>query len=227
MDTKSNKLGVTIIAFIMCISSITMAQNFKNETDSISYSVGVVFAKQMKQHGLTELNSDMVAKAINDYMEGNMTLITQQECETMFRNHLTNIQTKKTEMAKAEGEAFLAANKVKDGIRSTDSGLQYEVLKKGEGRMHPELTDKVKVHYHGMLIDGTVFDSSVDRGESISFELNRVIEGWQEGVQLMTVGDKFKFFIPSDLAYGPKGAGALIGPHAALIFEVELLGINE
>jgi len=227
MDNGQNKLAIAIIAFFMCISSITMAQNFKSETDSISYSVGVVFAKQMKQQGMTNLNADMVAKAMNDYMSGTMTLITEQECETIMRNHFNALQQKQEAQAKEVGTKFLAENAKKPGIMTTASGLQYEVLRKGDGNTSPALTDKVKVHYHGMLLDGKVFDSSVDRGEPISFPLNGVIQGWQEGVQLMVVGDKYKFYIPSDLAYGSRGAGAMIGPHSALIFEVELLGINE
>jgi len=227
MDSNQNKLGVVIIAFLMCISSITMAQKFENEVDSISYSVGVVLAKQMKQQGLTDLNQNMVAKAIEDYMAGTMTLITEQECQQLMSNHLNELRKKKTEMAKEEGELFLAENAKKPGVMTTASGLQYEIMTKGDGTMHPELTDKVKVHYHGMLIDGRVFDSSVDRGEPISFPLNGVIQGWQEGVQLMVPGDKFKFYIPSELAYGERQAGALIAPHSALVFEVELLGINE
>lgn len=203
-----------------------MAQNFKSEADSISYSVGLIFAKQMKQQGMTNLNKDMVSQAIDDYMNGRKTLIAEQECETIMRNHMTALAAKKTEMAKEEGTKFLAENAKKEGVKTTASGLQYEILKGGLGDAHPQLTDKVKVHYHGMLLNGEVFDSSVDRGEPISFPLNGVIQGWQEGVQLMKVGDKFKFYIPSDLAYGARGAGAQIGPHAALIFEVELLGIN-
>jgi len=160
-------------------------------------------------------------------MAGTMTLITEQECEQLMTNHLSEIRRKKTEMAKQEGEEFLAENAKKPGVVTTASGLQYEVMTKGDGNMHPELKDKVKVHYHGMLIDGRVFDSSVDRGEPISFPLNGVIQGWQEGVQLMVPGDKFKFYIPSDLAYGERQAGALIAPHSALVFEVELLAINE
>lgn len=227
MDNNQNKLAVGIIAFFMCISSITMAQNFKSETDSISYSVGVVFAKQMKQQGMTELNEEMVAQAIKDYMAGTMTLITEQECETLMRNHLTELKKEQEGKAREAGTKFLAENANKSGIMTTPSGLQYEVLVKGDGSSSPSLTDKVKVHYHGMLIDGRVFDSSVDRGEPIEFPLNGVIQGWQEGVQLMVVGDKYKFYIPSDLAYGARGAGAMIAPHSALIFEVELLGINQ
>ncbi len=124
-----------------------------------------------------------------------------------------------------QGNEFLTENKNKDGVKSTQSGLQYLILNEGTGDAHPKATDKVTVHYHGTLLDGTVFDSSVQRGESISFGLNQVIPGWTEGVQLMVVGEKTRFFIPSNLAYGKSGAGA-IKPGATLIFEVELLGIN-
>lgn len=125
-----------------------------------------------------------------------------------------------------KGDEFLAANSQVEGVIQTESGLQYQVLQKGTGTVHPAATDRVKVHYHGTLIDGTVFDSSVDRGEPISFGLNQVIKGWTEGVQLMVVGEKTRFVIPSNLAYGNRSAGA-IGPGSVLVFEVELLGINE
>lgn len=126
---------------------------------------------------------------------------------------------------KAIGKDFLAKNKVEEGVVETPSGLQYQVLRQGEGTEHPSASSKVKVHYHGSLLDGTVFDSSVDRGEPISFGLNQVISGWTEGVQLMVVGDKFKFFIPSELGYGNRAAGK-IAPGSLLIFEVELLEIQ-
>ena len=138
-------------------------------------------------------------------------------------------QSKNSEQAQknlTQGKTFLAENKTKEGVITTDSGLQYKVLHKGEGTVHPKASDTVKVHYHGTLIDGTVFDSSVDRGEPISFPLNRVIKGWTEGLQLMTVGDKFRFFIPANLAYGNRSTGK-IGGNSVLIFDVELLGINE
>ena len=125
-----------------------------------------------------------------------------------------------------EGSKFLAENKQKEGVVSTSSGLQYLVLHEGSGAVHPKASDRVKVHYHGTLIDGTVFDSSVDRGEAISFGLNQVIKGWTEGLQLMVVGEKARLFIPSNLAYGNRATGA-IGAGSLLIFDVELLGINE
>lgn len=124
------------------------------------------------------------------------------------------------------GVTFLASNQAVDGVNVTDSGLQYLVLREGTGSQHPSASDRVKVHYHGTLIDGTIFDSSVDRGEPIEFSLNQVIKGWTEGLQLMVVGEKVRFFIPSDLAYGNRAAGA-IGPGSTLVFDVELLAINE
>jgi len=126
-----------------------------------------------------------------------------------------------------QGKDFLASNSKMEGVKITDSGLQYRVLRKGTGSTHPKATDTVKVHYEGTLIDNTVFDSSYKRGKPISFGLNRVIKGWTEGLQLMVVGEKTRLFIPSDLAYGKRGAGSAVPPDSALIFDVELLGINE
>lgn len=126
-----------------------------------------------------------------------------------------------------QGQAFLANNANAEGVQTTASGLQYLVLQEGTGSIHPGPTDRVKVHYHGTLLDGSVFDSSVDRGEPISFGLNQVIKGWTEGLQLMVVGEKTRLFIPDNLAYGDRGAGGKIGPGSTLIFDVELLGINE
>lgn len=126
---------------------------------------------------------------------------------------------------KQKGEDFLAANKQEEGVITTDSGLQYKVLQQGTGQQHPNASDTVKVHYHGTLLDGTVFDSSVERGEPIEFGLHQVIKGWTEGLQLMVVGEKARLFIPSELAYGNRAAGA-IKPGSTLIFDVELLGIN-
>ncbi len=226
MDSKQNKLAVVIIAFFMCLSSITIAQNLTSEMDTVSYSLGVVFAKQMQQKGIKDLNHDVVSKAIKDILTGEELAIDGKECEAIMKNHLKIIKREMMLNAKEDGIIYLAANAKRKEVTVTESGLQYEVMVKGDGKMHPELTDKVNVHYHGMLIDGRVFDSSVDRGAPISFPLNGVIQGWQEGVQLMVVGDKFKFHIPSELAYGGQAAGALIGPHSTLVFEVELLGIN-
>jgi len=223
MDNRQNKLGVIIIAFLMCISSITMAQNFKSEADSISYSVGLIFAKQMKQQGMTSLNKEMVSQAIDDYMNGRKTLIAEQECETIMRNHMTALATKKTDLAKAEGVKFLAQNATKEGVKTTDSGLQYKVITEGSGTS-PVATDRVKVHYTGKLIDGTVFDSSVQRGTPATFGVGQVIPGWIEGLQMMKPGAKYEFTIPSNLGYGPRGTPSIPG-NSVLIFDVELIEI--
>lgn len=152
-------------------------------------------------------------------------LITIISCTENTKNNATKDATKT--VIEDAGVVFLAENAKKEGVITTESGLQYLVLNKGAGSDHPSATDRVKVHYHGTLIDGTVFDSSVERGKPISFGLNQVIKGWTEGVQLMVIGDKTRFFIPSELAYGQRGAGRIIGPNSTLIFDVELLGINE
>ena len=151
--------------------------------------------------------------------------ISFDEAQEVLNTFFAELEAKVAGKAKAEGEAFLAENAKREGVFVTGSGLQYEVLTAAEGKK-PKATDKVKVHYEGTLIDGTVFDSSYRRGEAISFGLNQVIKGWTEGVQLMSVGAKYKFFIPYNLAYGERGAGAQIPPYAALIFTVELLGIE-
>jgi len=168
--------------------------------DSLSFQLGISVAQYLMQYGEKELNYDEFKQGIEYVM-------------------------KMSGEAKAAGEQFLAENAKREGVKTTASGLQYEVLEATIGQK-PKATDTVRVHYEGTLIDGTVFDSSYKRGESISFPLNGVIKGWTEGLQLMSVGSKYKFFIPYQLAYGERGAGASIPPYAALIFTVELLGIE-
>ena len=169
-------------------------------TNSLSFQLGTSVAQYLMQYGEKELNYEEFKQGIDFVM---------------------NMSAK----AKEEGEKFLAENGKREGVQTTASGLQYEVLESSIGQK-PKATDKVKVHYEGTLIDGTVFDSSYKRGEPISFPLNGVIKGWTEGLQLMSIGSKYKFFIPYQLAYGERGAGASIPPYAALIFTVELLGIE-
>ena len=168
--------------------------------DSLSFQLGISVAQYLMQYGEKELNYDEFKQGIEYVM-------------------------KMSGEAKAAGEQFLAENAKREGVKTTASGLQYEVLEATIGQK-PKATDTVRVHYEGTLIDGTVFDSSYKRGESIAFPLNGVIKGWTEGLQLMSVGSKYKFFIPYQLAYGERGAGASIPPYAALIFTVELLGIE-
>ena len=169
-------------------------------TNSLSFQLGTSVAQYLMQYGEKELNYEEFKAGID---------------------FVLNMSTK----AKEEGEKFLAENAKREGVKTTASGLQYEVLEATIGQK-PKASDSVRVHYEGTLIDGTVFDSSYKRGESIAFPLNGVIKGWTEGLQLMSVGSKYKFFIPYQLAYGERGAGASIPPYAALIFTVELLGIE-
>jgi FKBP-type peptidyl-prolyl cis-trans isomerase FklB len=175
--------------------------------------------------GVTSLDYADLAAGIKDVLEKNQPQISYQEAQQVLGQFFQELEAKIAGAAKAEGENFLAENKKREGVQVTASGLQYEVLEATIGQK-PKATDKVRVHYEGTLIDGTVFDSSYQRGESISFPLNGVIKGWTEGLQLMSVGSKYKFFIPYQLAYGERGAGQQIPPYAALIFTVELLGIE-
>lgn len=213
--------NIFILLIALLSFNVVKAQNM----DDVSYSLGVVMAQNLKKEGIKGLNADRIAKAISDVLDGNTLEVTPEQASATFQSFLQSQQENAHSVNKEAGEAFLLENKAKAGIKTTDSGLQYEVLSEGSGQK-PSLTDKVNVHYHGTLITGEVFDSSVERGEPISFPLNGVIQGWQEGLQLMTVGSKYRFFIPQDLAYGNRGAGALIKPYSALVFEVELLGIE-
>jgi FKBP-type peptidyl-prolyl cis-trans isomerase FklB len=201
--------------------------------EQTSYVIGLNIGNDLKQQGV-EINVNMLARGIADALAGKEPALSEPQIEAAFAE-LRKIMTakqeqemaqaqKKGEVNKQQGAAFLAANKSKPGVKTTASGLQYKVLKAGNGPT-PKTTDKVRTHYHGTLIDGTVFDSSVQRGEPAEFPVGGVIRGWTEALQLMKVGDKWQLFIPSELAYGPRGAGGVIGPNATLIFEIELLEI--
>lgn len=194
--------------------------------DSLSYSVGVLVAQNLKAQGLDEVNPNDLARAIEDVIEGKDLIIDAQTANRNLQTYMQGKAERAGKENKEKGEAFLAENAERAEVKTTDSGLQYEVLKEGSGEK-PAATDKVTVHYHGTLIDGTVFDSSVDRGTPASFPVNGVIPGWVEALQMMPVGSKWKLFIPSDLAYGARGAGGDIGPNSTLIFDVELLSIDK
>jgi FKBP-type peptidyl-prolyl cis-trans isomerase len=194
-----------------------------NSKQKISYAIGVNIGKNMKQQNV-DLDFDFVAKGMKDGA-GNASAFTDAEMTEVMNNFKKEMETKMAEAgnkSKKQGEDFLAANKSKEGIKTTQSGLQYKVLKEGKGAK-PKATDVVKVHYRGTLTDGTEFYSSYKRGEPIEFPLNGVIKGWTEGVQLMTPGSKYQFFIPSELAYGEEGRPPTIPGNSALVFEVELL----
>ena len=193
--------------------------------DKISYALGLSMGQNLMGSGVEKLNYQDLAAGIEDVLTHAQPKISYQEAQQVLNTFFQELEQKIAGAAKADGEKFLAENAKREGVKVTESGLQYEILEPSLGQK-PKATDTVRVHYEGTLIDGTVFDSSYKRGESISFPLNGVIKGWTEGLQLMSIGSKYKFFIPYQLAYGERGAGQSIPPYAALIFTVELLGIE-
>ena len=200
--------------------------------DKLSYALGIGIGSQLAGMGAKELNIDDFAQAIKDVISGSELKVDNAEAQTLVQNFFQEQEAKQQaaaaeagKVAKAAGEAFLAENGKKDGVVTLPSGLQYQVLKEGNGKK-PLATDQVVCHYEGTLIDGTVFDSSYQRNQPATFGLNQVIAGWTEGVQLMQEGAKYRFFIPYNLAYGERGAGAQIPPFAALVFDVELIEVK-
>ena len=200
--------------------------------DKLSYALGIGIGSQLAGMGAKELNIDDFAQAIKDVISGSELKVDNAEAQTLVQNFFQEQEAKQQaaaaeagKAAKAAGEAFLAENGQKDGVVTLPSGLQYQVLKEGDGKK-PSATDQVVCHYEGTLIDGTVFDSSYQRNQPATFGLNQVIAGWTEGVQLMQEGAKYRFFIPYNLAYGEHGAGAQIPPFAALVFDVELIEVK-
>ena len=195
-----------------------------NQTDSLSYSIGIMVASFYKQQGITKINDTLVNKAIKDKMSGDSTLLTEQQCNQVLMGFIEKAKADKAAAAKKQGEAFLSSNKTKPGVVTTASGLQYLILKEGTGPK-PTLNDKVKCDYEGRLIDGTIFDSSIKQGKPIEFAVNGVIAGWTEALQLMNTGSKYRLFIPSNLAYGDQQMGSDIKPGSTLIFDVDLIEI--
>lgn len=199
--------------------------------DKTSYALGMGIGRQLKDMGADKLNLDDFAQAIKDCISGKAQLgesEAQQLAQQFFAEQEKEQRAKAAEIGKAkkaEGEAYLAENAQKEGVITTASGLQYKVLKEGTGKS-PKATDSVECHYEGFLIDGTVFDSSVQRGQTATFPLGGVIKGWTEGLQLMKEGGKYRFFIPYHLAYGEAGAAGAIPPYATLIFDVELIAVK-
>lgn len=199
--------------------------------DKLSYALGIGIGSQLAQMGAKDLNIDDFAQAIKDVITGKPLQVDDQEAQQIVQKFFQEQEEKqrtaaieKGKAARKEGEDFLAANGKKENVVTLPSGLQYQVLKEGDGKK-PKATDKVRCHYEGTLINGTVFDSSYKRGEPAVFPLNQVIAGWTEGLQLMQEGAKYRFFIPYNLAYGERGAGASIPPYAALVFDVELIDV--
>ena len=200
--------------------------------DKLSYALGLSIGRQLSQMGVAELNAGDFAQAVKDMIDGKESQIPTNEAQQLLGEYFRQQEeqqraeaAEKYKGAKSEGEKYLTENAKKDGVITLPSGLQYQVLQEGNGKS-PKATDKVVCHYEGMLVDGTMFDSSIQRGEPATFPLNGVIAGWTEGLQLMKEGAKYRFFIPYHLGYGERGAGASIPPFATLIFDVELIEVK-
>jgi len=204
-----------------------MPDEFKTTDEKASYGIGRQVGEQLVQQPFEGMSAKAVVAGITDVLEGNSSQVSDADIKSAIdevNQRLQKQQNQEVGQHAAEGEQFLGENSAREEVAVTDSGLQYEVLESGDGDS-PSASSKVRVHYHGTLIDGTVFDSSVNRGEPIEFDVGGVIPGWTEALQLMSTGDKWKLFIPHQLAYGANGAGGAIGPYQALIFEVELLAV--
>jgi len=197
----------------------------KNISDSASYAIGMSVANFYKQQGVKTINSALVTRAISDVMGGKPTLFDETTANSCMNDYMTRLQSEKSKPRMDSGAAFLAKNKLRPEVKTTASGLQYEVIKEGTGEK-PGAKDSVTCHYKGSLLDGTVFDSSYDRGQPITFSLGGVIAGWTEGLQLMTPGSKYKLFVPYNLAYGAFDYGPIPGG-STLVFEVELLDVKK
>ena len=231
MRIKSLLFIFVVVSFIAssCQNGGMGKVSLKNDVDSTSYALGVLIAQQNKQSletvpGGDLINIDLLAAAFRQVLKGDSTLVNPNEANELVSNFFQKMSEKVAQDNLEEGNAFLEKNKAREGVTTTESGLQYEVIKEGTGPK-PTAEDVVKVHYHGTLINCKVFDSSVDRGEPAQFPVGGVIPGWVEALQLMPVGSKWKIYLPASLGYGERGAGGNIQPNTTLIFEVELLEI--
>jgi FKBP-type peptidyl-prolyl cis-trans isomerase len=225
ISTWAQKKPVTKPASKPAASSVTKTV-LKNMVDSASYAIGISEAKFMKQQGITKINSAIVAKAIEDVMGNKQAALDDAQCNTAVMGYINKIQQEKSKDAIVAGEKFLQENKKRPEVKTMPSGLQYEVIKEGDG-VKPTDDDTVICHYAGTLINGTEFESSYKRGQPITYNIHGFIPGWTEGLQYMKVGSKYKFYIPYQLAYGTQGSGPNIPGGSALIFELELLGVKK
>lgn len=233
---KMLSAGFAGMMFFACAIGTNQANaqaELETDAQKLGYTLGMDIGNSIKQQGdVTDIDLDAMFAAVRDVVEGNDTQLTTEQATAIRQDYMNQRRqaaaAEREQLAasnQTEGEAFLAENAQKDGITVTESGLQYEVVTQGDGAM-PAATDRVTVHYRGRLLNGQEFDSSYSRGQPATFALNQVIPGWTEGVQLMPAGSTYKFYIPSDLAYGENGAGQSIGPNATLIFDVELISIE-
>ncbi len=217
----------SLILFIACeTKKQDQTVNLITELDSVSYSLGVNIGGNLKKSSFEDINLYNFEAGIKDVLEKEVEpKISDNQAQAIINSYFSKKQQKENESVIEEGVNYLRENSKREGVTTLPSGLQYEVINNGSGPK-PTIEDNVTTHYHGTLVDGTVFDSSVDRGEPASFPVGGVIKGWTEALQLMAVGSKWKLYVPYDLAYGERGAGPQIGPYSTLIFEVELISIN-
>jgi FKBP-type peptidyl-prolyl cis-trans isomerase FklB len=225
---------IAALGILYLASQVSAEENLvlKNQKDKVSYIIGMEIGKNFKKQSI-DIDPDILVKGIKDVISGGKPLLTEQEVQETMATFQKEMMAKQEELAKKlgeknkkEGEAFLTESKKKEGVKTLPSGLQYKVIKAGTGKK-PKPTDTVTTQYRGTLIDGTEFDSSYRRGQPVSFPVTGVIPGWTEALQLMEEGAKWQLFIPPNLAYGERGAGRDIGPNATLIFEIELISIQE
>ena len=225
------KLQVVVALSVLFLVGLVDAQEnlvLKSQKDKMSYIIGMDIGTNLKKQSI-DIEPGVLARGIKDALAGAKPLLTEQEVQETMAIFQKDMMAKQQDMAiknKKEGEAFLAENKKKEGVKTLPSGLQYKVIKEGTGKK-PKLSDTVTAQYRGTLVDGTEFDSSYKRGQPASFPVSGVIPGWTEALQLMGEGAKWQLFVPSNLAYGERGASAVIGPNATLIFEVELISVQE
>ena len=221
-------VGLSIILFNSCnVFKKTGKEKttLNTRTEKFSYALGLSIGENFKSAGLDSIDSDLLTKGVNDVLLAQDLLIEPEEASALVQQYIAELEERKTEVNKIAEQKFLEENKKRERVTETESGLQYEVIVKGEGSK-PTIVDSVTVHYHGILLDGTVFDSSLERGEPMKFPVSTVIPGMQEALLLMPQGSKWKLYIPSKLAYGATGAGGVIKPYSPLIFDVELLDIK-
>jgi FKBP-type peptidyl-prolyl cis-trans isomerase FklB len=225
---------VAVVGILLFAGQVNAGENLvlKSQKDKISYVIGVDLGKNFQKQEIA-IDADILAQGIKDGISDAKPLLSEQEVRETLAGFQAEMTAKQMELAKKRGEknkkeggAFLAENQKKEGVKTLPSGLQYKVIKAGAGNS-PKLTDEVTVHYRGTLIDGTEFDSSSRRGKPETLPVNGVIPGWTEALQLMQVGAKWQLFVPANLAYGERGAGREIGPNAVIIFEIELISIQE
>ena len=221
---------IALLGFLFLVNQVNAQDTpvLKSQKDKVSYIIGMDIGKNLKKQSI-DIDPNILVKGLKDALSSGKPLLTEKEIQETMAALQKEMMAKRQEVAKQnkkEGEAFLAENKKKEGVKTLPSGLQYKVIKAGGGQK-PKSTDTVTVHYRGTLINGTEFDSSYKRGQTVSFQVSGVIPGWTEALQLMEEGAKWQLFIPSNLGYGERGAGSMIGPNATLIFDVELISIQE